>query len=1535
MKKIALILLFLFLSSQNVFCQEVGKIVSAQGRVDIFKEGSQSAIPAVGDDSISVGDSIRTKSGSRAQVIFRDKSVLKLAQSSKVLIKDYQLDNKERRTSATIELSRGKARAIIAKTPSGTPFVIKTPNAEGTVKGSDVTAFYQAGNSGMFVAEGKLSVINIAHPKNIITVPKGNACVIPMDELPKGPRPYLDAEKKLNDEDTYVPVSISKTSKVSVIKGAVAKLSGSVKIIPKGASEARNASLHDILGEGDRIETGENGYIEIRLDNNNAINLKPNTKLTIVRLVINPETGEFDNIFEVTLGNVKARIENLKGSSKFEVKTPQAICGARGTIMYVGVSNGSTTSFFEGGKGYLTNTFTGNTQDLPPGTSSTADQAGNVSAPTNVSDTDRQSYGEGWDAGSGVEGYSSPDGNSGVDPSNTGTSGGINDFGDGTGNDAAGQNGEGALGAGVPFTESHTVTLMTPPSGISYAFSGYATHESGVHSAVFAGMESLWTGAPDIAFIGTYGEDRPSAGLWKFHSVGTTSDGASIYGMAGGTNLNDGLKGILYAIYVRPDPDHPGQYITGYLKSTDLSGKVYSNIYSDLSLFEADGNLDVIEMGRTAVSPDELLSYMYNDELNNHDSPIYRNAFIGSVGGDITGTFDGESIGISSDSPTDQMWSISRVEARGVYQAPLQGNWHAVYGNHETESGDTGYSIGHVNGLSWYGNEFSGSLTGRGIWYSPVSFETSTLASTTGETIGTYANGVWSATTFGLNEELPLSFGGILDGNGDDTTGNFAYYDAEIGGAAWDEDSHITGLLGGTDSLWNNDPSPQVTIIGEFANPTNRKLWGVDIKGDTKDGGAFSGATGGTWVNNILKGISYAFYVRPDGSGGYRCGYLKSTDIIGDSYAGINMFETTTGTFSFNLDLPTLINPGELNLKIEEGGRVIGSISGANFNGKIDASSDNIYNEDWSLWKASLGGTYASKPSTAWTANMGGWSIYGTSGEIDSYWLGTLDGDDAWQENGEFSGTVSVKSLSDENIQNNSGNALGAYNTDDGTWEALALGVSTSTTQGSLTSGGRFVAQGWDLGEGATFDFAGLIGLTGTIWADESQPKFISMGEFTPPDILNPNKQFAWYVQKEWYSGDTLKEDGFVSRYRDDSVYRYTTHDDLSDEGSGVGSFYGLSAGVGGDSKLKGKIYSLYISPTGDAGVLYGDIDGDYYADIKMYEMYNIEGMGLTKKFYNSVGILPANLRDNISWDTLSGLEDGGGFFDGGDINASGGSGNMLNIAGQEWGVWNLVTGGTYSGTTYDLWNIYDLTGMTMPGATSADTNYACGSWLGGFDGTKWSGGEIEGNVNAIWIVLGKDGTLSGRKLSGPLTGYYAEDETGGSGTWKTGAAGEWARPQDIIEGNQYSNLLAGPGMDSNIIALGGTNVPITVACSSIMNLVEPTCGIQSLTMNTSLYNMAGGGDGIWAAIINGAYSITPTADWTVTVEYGSDNAILSGPAWSSGKWAADVSGTVGGNVITGKAAGTYTEPGEAGGSFTGAGTGTFAQQQTPPPQYE
>ena len=416
-KILLLTLLSAFLFSVTAYAaEEVGRAVSLAGRVDIFRsQDTGTAVPLHEDEAIFAGDSIRTKSGSKAQLEFKDRSVLKIAQNSKVVIKQYSLDHKNERKAAAIELSRGKVRAVISKTKDAASFIITTPNAESTVIGSDIVASYQAGNSFIFVNSGRLSVVNTAHPERPVSVSAGSSVIVPQKDLPAQPRPFSAIEKKMNEEDTRVSASLAKTGKISVIKGAVTEISGDVKIFSARSGKPHNAKINETVGEGDAVETGVNGYTEIRLDNNNAINLKPGTKLTIIKLLFNSSSAEFENIFEVTIGNIRARIEGLKGSSKFEVKTPTATCGARGTIIYVNVFQNYTVGFFEGGDGYMTNPISGKTQGLGVGSSATSDNTGNITMPAYVSGTDRQSYDEGWDAGGGSSDFAGGERNDAMD----------------------------------------------------------------------------------------------------------------------------------------------------------------------------------------------------------------------------------------------------------------------------------------------------------------------------------------------------------------------------------------------------------------------------------------------------------------------------------------------------------------------------------------------------------------------------------------------------------------------------------------------------------------------------------------------------------------------------------------------------------------------------------------------------------------------------------------------------------------------------------------------------------------------------------------------------------------------------------------------------------------------------------------------------------------------------------------------------------------------------------------------------------------
>lgn len=720
MKKIIWIFLIILLFAPDLYAGDVGKAVALQGRVDIFKNNSGTAVPLIEDQVVSAGDSVRTKSGSKAQINFNDGTILRITQNSKVFIKDYQIDDKGMRKSAAIELSRGKVRAVIAKMKDSSEFVIFTPNSRGSVRGSDIVASFQAGSSGMFVKEGRLTAINLAYPDKKIVVPEGNSCIIPPSESPKGPRPYLDAEKKLNEEETDIPVSISKTGRASVIKGAVAKISGAVNITPKGEAHARSASINDIIGEGDSIETGANGYIEIRLDNNNAINLKPDTKLFIVRLLINSSTGEFENIFEVTKGNIKARIEGLKGNSKFEVKTPMALCGARGTIIYVTVTANATVSFFEGGNGYMTNALSGNTQNVGAGQSSTADYTGTVTIPIYVSDTQRQSYADGWDASAGYEGYSSPDGGAGEDLYGAGSNYEAINFGAESVDQTLAK-----YFSGLPFSD--VVNNLTSSSAQATNFSGSFgkitidyiddvpklimsdTPDSSVNGYIVFGLPNTpeWKGTSTYCYVtGSYINPKNDI-FWTGDIQGDTSDGGAYRGWIGGRLIDmDGSPqsdGKVFCIYV--DPAGNGGTFSSYFSDGVYVGGVFDGSSSSMEFLKRRSLI--------GISPEDLLSAtMEESTLEARGS---GNFFDG-------GKIDCELLGGKGMSIQGENWGIWHMEAKGTYCGATSDIWALALGGKIVNTSDNGeaYWLGTISsdnsrwGSGGLKNGFKGIYFDRG-----------------------------------------------------------------------------------------------------------------------------------------------------------------------------------------------------------------------------------------------------------------------------------------------------------------------------------------------------------------------------------------------------------------------------------------------------------------------------------------------------------------------------------------------------------------------------------------------------------------------------------------------------------------------------------------------------------------------------------------------------------------------------------------------------------------------------------------------------
>lgn len=141
----------------------VGRLTQVEGRVDILRSGKLPAIPVKLNDGVQVGDIIRTKSTSKAQVTFIDNSTITIAPESRVAIEAYMFDSSKNKRSAVVQLFQGLAHVAVSKIfkAAEPDFVVKTKTAIMGVRGTDFGVRLYPNSSDVLNFTGLLQVGNI------------------------------------------------------------------------------------------------------------------------------------------------------------------------------------------------------------------------------------------------------------------------------------------------------------------------------------------------------------------------------------------------------------------------------------------------------------------------------------------------------------------------------------------------------------------------------------------------------------------------------------------------------------------------------------------------------------------------------------------------------------------------------------------------------------------------------------------------------------------------------------------------------------------------------------------------------------------------------------------------------------------------------------------------------------------------------------------------------------------------------------------------------------------------------------------------------------------------------------------------------------------------------------------------------------------------------------------------------------------------------------------------------------------------------
>ncbi len=157
-------LLFSLLLIPQVFAaQEVGGISEVIGGVDILRGGKLPAEPAKVGDKITQGDIIRTKSGGKAQVQFKDDSVLTIAPDSRIAVNEYVYDPDKSQRQASIKIFHGLVHTVVNKLfkKEKPDFTVETQTAVIGVRGTDYYTLVTPAVSDIYNNSGTTEVRNI------------------------------------------------------------------------------------------------------------------------------------------------------------------------------------------------------------------------------------------------------------------------------------------------------------------------------------------------------------------------------------------------------------------------------------------------------------------------------------------------------------------------------------------------------------------------------------------------------------------------------------------------------------------------------------------------------------------------------------------------------------------------------------------------------------------------------------------------------------------------------------------------------------------------------------------------------------------------------------------------------------------------------------------------------------------------------------------------------------------------------------------------------------------------------------------------------------------------------------------------------------------------------------------------------------------------------------------------------------------------------------------------------------------------------
>ena len=1423
-KIITFILCILFLSITSVSAQakSVGKFTKVEGRVDITSPGDSARLAFPGA-VIFEKDIIRAKSRSKAEILFNDGNLLRLAQNTRVEISEYISDG--HRKSTVLSLFRGKIQNKVKKLlgrvfgKKRDRFEVHTPTSVCGVRGTDFFTYYQKGISGAVFKEGQGYGYSINRPDEIKEIPTGKAMFVSNPDQPPIIRPATNVELIKHEQETTPSEKTEKEEN----EGEVDE--------NKDSSPGESS---DEGGDGVAVEDDEavdEGNDEAAVEDEEAVNE----------------------------GDDEAAVEDEEAvDDDSMVSSDDAEDGSGMEEDNEGVSD-NDSNMTESGD---------------------VDESGSAEAENETVNN------EGTDMGAGDTEIVNNDSGS-ADPMDTGLSENISeesgttsiatDSGD-SGTIISGPEEQDLSMADIGLTET---TMTDPLLETDLIAPETIDGEQGTVSA----EPSLLTD-PVLSTDITDTVDLPqevtvpvdTAPLWQFEGNifaqkpgtfyhGEYIDPTSIVTQQGDMMFFDDHRSEYHYHFFKAEN---GEYTFGEKETMGDNGSTSYFYLPDGTLMIASGDGDETRQSITFSSWSGSLEGIADPPTSNYVAR-YSNSFAGNAlqkDGFIKGGFNNSELDLWSATAA----SPAQIILSGEFDRTSTLSLFSTDISHITEDGGT--LSGFMNGFL---NADKVPATIYAIYIDP-SGNAGVLMGYFNGTIDS-ATGSWEAT----GEIYPKVF---TTNPGTVTQANF-YTSLEKGFIGTD---HLTGTFGG---------SASINIKGMAGGTTE------SIKG--QDWGIFEIMHG---ANNYYSNPSSTWSANMVGLGSFGCFQDNNGNWVNDG--GIYSIDIINGTWAEN----------------ELSGDLSGKFLTMTKAGSIDGITRGTYSSDtWQsmssgTWKKTKllkfsssfngplltlisenAGTYAYQDGSSYfyhynlDTNQGGSHLYNAPGGQDienQYHSEPVDG-----------GSTGL--ISEKRIYNHATNELVSYEIQNPVNVTLETLANSPYTASSLEAG--FPASWVEYNLMSFGYFEGILGGLDNPWTatDASPANITILGTFdTPPEVLPSMGQLLF---------DNIES---FNSYANN----FTTPDG--------GAYIGYIGAAVNENSWEGNIYSIYIDPDSNSGILKGNFGGSVS---KKHMTMDATGGLFPVQVTSGMAIAPANLMQQTLhegfslWGNYDGMYynyPGYGYFAGynGSLELGGGMLFYSHIASQQWGVWQGVFAGTYYGTPQGSWSLH------LKDDSFDDIGNMFVNMIASYSATgTWSANKIQGDLVGAWVNLEDVIPMTGVK-AGDLAGVYDPSDPSEM-TWHVSATGV------SIETGQFLSMAATTSGRNTLTAL---NIPcVEIGNATLVQSAGAANNIQNMVMDnvTFFAYSQGGTPRIWATgNISGNYIGTPDIYGGPSVPLRGDglSADLSVVRWDSGKWGAEVYGygsltrtDVAGTVplqLDGVAAGQY-----ASGNLTGTGAGTAEEQ--------